>query len=151
MQTSNEHAVNVLNDLIKTTLDSVGGYKEAEENADQPQLKSLFAQNLQKREQLASQLQNEVRALGGDPQTNQGILGMAHNKFVDIKNAVTGGGSDKSIVEEVERGEDHIKEKFEKVASDSELPPSVRNIVLTACQSIKADHDQVSQLKRTMH
>lgn len=151
MQTSNEHAVNVLNDLIKTTLDSVGGYKEAEENADAMQLKSLFSQNLQKREQLASQLQNEVRALGGEPQMSQGILGMAHNKFVDIKNAITGGGSDKAVVEEVERGEDHIKDKFESAASDNDLPPTVRSIVLTACQSIKADHDQVSRLKHSMH
>lgn len=151
MQTSNEHAVNVLNDLIKTTLDSVGGYKEAEENADQPQLKSLFAQNLQKREQLASQLQNEVRALGGDPQTNQGILGMAHNKFVDIKNALTGGPNDKSVIDEVERGEDVIKAKYEAAIKDSDLPTELRTVLNEAYTSVKQDHDEISRIKHSMH
>jgi len=150
MQTSNEHAVDVLNGLIKTTLDSVGGYRDAAENADRSQYKAMFSQRVGRREQLAHELQQEVRALGGDPQTEQGILGKAHNRFLDLKNALTG-GDDKSVIDEVERGEDHIKEKFQNALEDEDLPANVRTIVSRAYQNVKADHDEISRIKHSLH
>jgi uncharacterized protein (TIGR02284 family) len=150
MANTSEHACNVLNGLIKTTLDSVGGYQEAAENADNSRFKGMFAERAMKREQLALELQEEVRALGGDPQRDQGMLGKAHNKFVDLKNALTG-GSDKAVIDEVERGEDHIKEKFEDALEDDDLPPAVRTKVARAYESIKADHAEVSRIKHTLH
>lgn len=147
----NDHAVGVLNGLIKTTLDSVGGYREAAENADAAQYKAMFAERALKRQSLAGELQQEVRALGGEPETDQGVVGKMHNKFVDLKNAVTGGGSDKAIIDEVERGEDHIRDKFVDALKDDDLPASARDCISRACNSIKADHDEVSRLKRTLH
>jgi uncharacterized protein (TIGR02284 family) len=149
MQT-NDHAVDVLNNLIKTTLDSVGGYEEAAENADRSQYKTMFAERASKRRQLAQELQQEVRSLGGDPKEEQGIAGKAHNMFVDIKNALTG-GDDKSVIDEVERGEDHIKEKFEQALKDDDLPESVRASLSRFYQSVKADHDEVARIKHTLH
>jgi len=147
---STEHAVDVLNGLIKTTLDSVGGYQEAAENADASQFKSMFAERASKRRMLAQELQQEVRTLGGEPETDQGIVGKAHNKFVDIKNALTG-GDDKSVIDEVERGEDHIKAKFEKAMKDDDLPANVRSSLSRFYASVKADHDEVSRIKHTLH
>ncbi len=150
MADRNEHAVDVLNDLIKTTLDSVNGYREAAENADRSQYKGMFADRAIKREQLAQELQQEVRALGGEPKTDQSMLGKAHNKFVDLKNALTG-GSDKAVIDEVERGEDHIRDKFKDALEDDDLPPQVRSKVERFYQSVKADHDEVSRIKHTLH
>ncbi len=150
MADRNEHAVDVLNDLIKTTLDSVNGYREAAENADRSQYKGMFADRAVKRERLARELQDEVRALGGDPQTDQSMLGKAHNKFVDLKNALTG-GSDKAVIDEVERGEDHIRDKFKDALDDDDLPAQVRSKVERFYQSVKADHDEVSRIKHTLH
>jgi uncharacterized protein (TIGR02284 family) len=150
MQHSNEHAVEVLNGLIKTTLDSVGGYRDAAESVDDTQCKTLFRDRASMRQQLASKLQQEVRMLGGEPQTDQGVVGKMHNKFVELKSAVTG-SSDKAVVDEVERGEDHIKERFEDALEDGELPASVRTTVSSAYQSIKADHDEISRIKHTLH
>jgi uncharacterized protein (TIGR02284 family) len=150
MRDNSEHAVDVLNGLIKTTLDSVNGYREAAENADRSQYKGMFAERAMKREQLARDLQDEVRALGGDPQRDQGMLGAAHNKFVDLKSALTG-GSDKAVIEEVERGEDHIRDRFKHALEDDDLPPQVRSTVERLYRSVKADHDEVSRIKHTLH
>jgi uncharacterized protein (TIGR02284 family) len=150
MRESNEHAVDVLNGLIKTTLDSVGGYRDAAENADRSQYKAMFADRAAKREQLARELQQQVRTLGGEPKTEQGMLGKMHNEFVDLKNALTG-GDDKAVIDEVERGEDHIKERFEDALDDEDLPPNVRTVVARAYQSVKADHDEVSRIKHSLH
>jgi len=150
MQQSNEHAVDVLNGLIKTTLDSVGGYRDAAETIDDSECKTLFSDRASKRQQLATQLQQHVVTLGGEPETDQGIVGKMHNKFVELKNAVTG-GSDKAVIDEVERGEDYIRDKFKDALEDNDLPASVRSTVVSAFESIAADHDEISRLKHTLH
>ena len=150
MDAANDHAVKVLNSLIETTLDSANGYEEAAQNTQDSQLRSMFSQRATKRMELSRELQQEVRTFGGEPQDHQSLLGKAHNKFVDVKNAVTG-GSDKAVVDEVERGEDVIKAKFEKAMDDSDLPSQARQLVNRAFVSIKADHDEISQLKHSMH
>jgi uncharacterized protein (TIGR02284 family) len=150
MRDNTEHACDVLNGLIKTTLDSVGGYKDAADSADNSRFKGMFAERAMKREQLARELQEEVRALGGDPKEHQSLIGKAHNEFVNLKAALTR-NDDKAVIDEVERGEDHIKERFEDALEDNDLPPSVRTKVARACESIRADHDEVSRIKHTLH
>ena len=147
MSNPNEHAVKVLNSLIETTLDSANGYKEAAENAENGDLKTLFSERSLKRHKLTGDLQQEVRSFGGEPDDHRSLLGKAHNSFVDLKAAVTGHDT-KAIINEVERGEDFIKAKFEKAAADAELPANVRDLVTRAAADIKADHDTVSALKK---
>jgi uncharacterized protein (TIGR02284 family) len=147
---TNDHAVKLLNSLIETALDSAHGYQEASKTVKDPQLRTLFASRAQRREQISSQLQGEVRSFGGDPQTDQSMAGRAHNTLMNLKNAVMA-GSDKSVIDEVERGEDVIKRKFEKAASDADLPPSAREIVTRFYGDIKSDHDDISRLKHQLH
>jgi len=151
MQTSNDHAVKVLNSLIETTLDSANGYKEAADHADSPEYKSLFAERAQRRTDLARQLQQEVRSFGGEPEDDQSLLGKLHNKFVGVKDAMSPDDGDKAIINEVERGEDVIKAKYQAAARDEDLPATVRTLVTTAYGSVKADHDQISQLKHQLN
>ena len=150
MQASNERAVKVLNSLIETTLDSANGYRDAADATDNPEFKTMFAARSAKRLELTRQLQQEVRSFGGKPEDDQSVLGKVHNKFTELKAKVTG-SSDKSVIDEVERGEDVIKAKFEKAKEQEDLPPSARQVVTTAYASIRADHDEISRLKRELH
>jgi len=147
---STDHAVHVLNSLIETTLDSANGYREAAENVENPELRSMFEQRASRRAEISSQLQGEVRSFGGEPKTDQSTLGAMHNKFVELKSSLSG-GSDKAVVDEVERGEDVIKAKFEKATEDDDLPSSARELVQRAYGMIQADHDDISRLKHQMH
>jgi len=144
-----EHAVKVLNSLIETTLDSANGYKEAAENTKNPQHRTMFAERCSKRMALARELQAEVRTFGGEPEDDQSLLGKAHNRFVDLKNALAG-GDDKAVINEVERGEDFIKAKFMKAADDIELPAAIRQRLSNAYAEVKADHDEVSRIKHQL-
>ena len=151
MHTESEHAVKVLNSLIETTLDSANGYREAAENAREGELKTLFAERAQRRMEITRQLQQEVRTFGGEPEDDQSLLGKAHNKFVDLKNALMGGRDDTAVIDEVERGEDFIKGKFEAALRDDELPMDARQVVTRVAESIRADHDQISAMKHARH
>lgn len=151
MHNEREHAVKVLNSLIETTLDSANGYREAAENAREGELKTLFTERAQRRMEITRELQQEVRTFGGEPEDDQSMLGKAHNKFVGLKNAVMGGSDDTAVIDEVERGEDVIKGKYEAALRDDELPVDARQVVTRIAASIRADHDQISAMKHARH
>src|SRR3546814_1430053 len=98
---------------------------------------------------VASQLQAEVRRLGGNPEDDSSLMAAAHHTFMNLKQAFTG-NEDKAIIEEVERGEDYIKAKFEAALTDRELMPSSEAVIREAYTSVRAGHDRASALKHSM-
>jgi uncharacterized protein (TIGR02284 family) len=98
---------------------------------------------------VVEELRSEVRRLGGNPEDDGSFLGKAHQRFEDLKSAVTG-GDDKSIINEVERGEDYLKEKFETALNADTLSGETRSVVERCYQSVRSGHDQISQLKHGM-
>lgn len=136
----------ILKTLTSTLNDSVNGYREAAEHAEGNQFQHIFRDNAAERERVAGELQGEVRRLGGTPDEDGTVLGKTHQIFLDLKSAVMG-RDDKAIVNEVERGEDYLKEKFETALADTNLAPESRDIVERAYQSVRKGHDQISQLK----
>ena len=138
--------VTVLNTLIATLLDSIEGYQKSAENVENPRFAELFNERAQERQQVVTRLQAAVAEAGGTPEDDASTLGSMHRVFVDLKSAVTG-TDDKAIVNEVERGEDYLKEKFETAMRNTDLSARAQAAVNEAWTSVKAGHDQMSQLK----
>lgn len=147
--TPNEREVDTLNSLIKTTIDSVDGYRSAAEDAENGTYRSIFFDRANERSAVADRLQAYVRELGGEPNTDGSVAAGAHRAFMDLKSAVTG-KDDTAVVAEVERGEDLIKHKFEEAMSDSDLSPETRSLIDSCYKSVKEGHDQMSQLKHRL-
>ena len=144
-----DHDVKVLNDLIETTIDSANGYEEAAKDADNTRFAGTFASRAQERAQVTSQLQRQVRMLGAEPEDDGTVLAKAHRMFVNLRKSL--GESDTAVVDEVERGEDHIKAKFEQALKDEALSPPTRTVILQAYVSVKTGHDQMRDLKHALH
>lgn len=142
------HDISTLNGLIATTLDSVDGYTEAAKDSENSRFGALFTSRAGERREIASRLQQEVTALGGDPEDDGTVLAGAHRMFLNLKSAVTG-SDDKAIINEVEAGEDHIKAKFEDALGDMELSPAVRDLIETCYTSVKAGHDEMRDIKHS--
>ena len=145
----NDHDISTLNSLIATTLDSVEGYEEAAKDDEQGRYRTLFAARANERRQVASQLQAEVRRLGGEPSQGGTALGGAHRMFVNLKASVLG-HDEQAIVNEVERGEDHIKSKFESALKDDELSQPTRAAIDQGYRSVREGHDQMRDLKHKL-
>lgn len=140
------HDIKVLNDLITTTLDSADGYDEAAKDAKNPTFKNLFSQWARERRQVVGELQNEVRALGGEPEGDGSVLASAHRAFLNVRESLSRG--DRSVVEEVERGEDYIKAKFEDALNDDDLSEDIRPALGRAYDSVIEGHAQARNLKQ---
>ena len=149
MDNDNKSAgVSTLNTLIATTIDSITGYEDSAKNIDNERFREIFRKRADERQSVVESLRAEVRRLGGDPEESGSFLGKAHQRFEDLKAAITG-RDEKAIINEVERGEDYLKEKFE-AALDSGLSGESRSVVEQAFLSVRAGHDQISQLKHGM-
>ena len=66
-----------------------------------------------------------------------------------LKDIVTG-KDDQAIVNEVERGEDVIKARYEKAMSDEDLSPATKTLITDCYSSVKRGHDQMRDLKHSM-
>lgn len=143
---SQQHSIDTVNDLITTTIDSIDGYREAAEDAQSSQFRSIFFDRANERQQVADELQQYVRSAGGTIADSGSLAAGAHRAFLNLRDAVTG-SDDEAIIAEVERGEDYIKNKFETALADDDLDNEARSIVSRCYQSIKQGHDQMSNLK----
>ena len=149
MNDNTTDGIGTLNTLIATTIDSVTGYEESATNVENERFREIFRERASERQRVVEDLRAEVRRLGGNPEDDGSFLGKAHQRFEDMKAAVTG-RDEKAIINEVERGEDYIKEKFETALNNSDLSGESRAVVERAYQSVRSGHDQISQLKHGM-
>ncbi len=145
----NDAAISVLNDLIETSKDGVNGFRAAADAVESAEAKAVFLSRVQYIERAVVELQDAVRRLGGDPEDSGSFMGKTHQRFLDLKAAITG-RDDKAIINEVERGEDYLKEKFETALSSGDLSSETRAVVERAYQSVRSGHDQISRLKHGM-
>jgi uncharacterized protein (TIGR02284 family) len=144
----NDHDIKILNTLIRTTLDSYKGFNEACEDSE-GRHSQFFQQMASERSQVASQLQAQVASLGGDPEDDSSFTAAAHRGFMDLKQAVMG-ESDQAVIEEVERGEDYLKAKYEAALKDQEISPQTRQVIEQAYASVRKGHDTASAMKHQM-
>lgn len=145
---TNEDHIKLVNGLVETTIDSADGYAEAAKDADASRYQDLFQRRAQERRSVASELQDEVRRLGGEPKEDGTILAAAHRAFLNLKDAVTKG--DEAVVSEVEAGEDYIKGKYEKALKDTDVEPETRRVIEKAWASVKEGHDQMRDIKHML-
>src|SRR4028118_2291161 len=106
-----------LDDLITTTLDSVRGFEESAENAPDGRFTPFFREMAQERREVVSQLQAHSRSLGGSPTEQGSIAAALHRRWEDLRAAL--GGGDTAVIQEVERGEDYLKEEYERALNDT--------------------------------
>jgi uncharacterized protein (TIGR02284 family) len=145
----NQDDKTVINTLLATLTDSINGYRDSAENIQNGSFKQLFLDSAEERSRVAEDLRAEVRRLGGDPNDDGSFMGKSHQVFLDLKSAITG-RDDKAIINEVERGEDYLKEKFETALQSDKLTGDTRTVVERAWTSVRTGHDRVAEIKHRM-
>ncbi len=141
----NENAISVLNNLIETCKDGELGFKTAAEGLTNAAIKAKFLEYSRQRAEMARQLQNEVRTLGGDPEKSGSVSGSLHRGWLDIKSAITG-KDDHAIVAEAERGEDVAKSAYENALKEA-LPDSALTVVQQQAAKVRQAHDNVRDIR----
>jgi len=145
---SGNHDTSKLDDLITAIIDSARGYENAAEHADAERYAGFFREMAGERRGVAADLQAASRALGGTPSELGSAAATLHRRWEDLRTAL--GGGDEAIVKEVERGEDYLKEEFERVLADERMSVEALEAVRAAYQSVKRGHDSASRMKHAL-
>mgnify|MGYP003145569334 CR=1 FL=1 len=118
--------MNILEDLARTTFDSIEGYSKAAEKANDPDLKRQLQEHAQRRHATLNKLNAEIETAGGASVQEGSVKGSLHRVWLDIDSAFANG--DEAAAERVEEGEDYLARKFSE-ALDSHLDASTRTTV----------------------
>ena len=148
--TTNEKLVEELNDLIEINNDRINGYeKAADESKDRDvDLQAIFHKMADESRGYKAELTEEVRRLGGDPEststTNSGKL---YRVWMDVK-AIFTGKDRQAILENCEFGEDAAQKAYNMaLASDAEMSAETRNLITDQQSKLKTSHDLIKKYR----
>lgn len=137
-----------LDDLIVTTIDSILGYEHSAEMADRDRYTEFFIAMAAERRQVVEALSARSRELGGTPATYGSTAGTVHRRIEDLRHAL--GGGDKAILSEIERGEDYLKEEFERALADKYISSGTNGVIQVCFDSVMRGHDRTNKLKDSL-
>jgi uncharacterized protein (TIGR02284 family) len=145
MAESTQEFISTLNDLIETCKEGERGFREAADGISGTDLKSILNEYARQRSQFASELQNQVIRLGGDPEKSGSVSGSMHRGWINLKSAITG-KDDHSILAECERGEDSAVKNYQE-ALEKDLPSDLRSVVEDQYQDILDAHNRIKSMR----
>jgi len=140
----NQETVETLQELVQVNIDSRDGFRYSAEKMDIPAVVTYFEELAAQRDAQAAELQDLIAASGEEPKDSGSFAASLHRSWLGIKEAL--GGGDQSVLNEAERGEDKIKEKYEEALQNNPAT-AVSDLLHRHMQNIKASHDRVRELR----
>jgi uncharacterized protein (TIGR02284 family) len=145
MAESTKSYASTLNNLIETCKDGEEGFRDAAEHIERQDLRSIFNEYSRQRTQFASELQNLVSRIGGDPENTGSVAASLHRGWINVKSAVTG-RDDNAILSECERGEDSAVHNYQDALAH-DLPSDIRSVVEEQYRQVLEAHNRIKSLR----
>jgi uncharacterized protein (TIGR02284 family) len=134
-----------LEKLIDFLRDSHQGFTDLGNHLQDEKAKLFFLKETQERANFAGELENELHRLGVKDVEQSGMIsGKVHRAWGELKAHL--GGSDHTILETAEQGEDAIKKAYAE-ALDTHLPGDVRDLLTRQQAHIQHSHDTVKAFR----
>ena len=149
MENSNEELVKHLKHLVTICNDGIHGYQNAAEDADSEALKAMFYEYSAQRRTAISQLNREIKRLGGTTDEGGGPLGAMHRAWMDLKVAMST-KDDKAVLGACVTGEKAAVNAYDDVLAEDYLPAELRSILNEQHLDIKDALYQVDTLHQTI-
>jgi uncharacterized protein (TIGR02284 family) len=129
--------------------DQVRLYARAAEISDAHAPADAIRSVWNERQALLQEFQGKLHALGVTDESHGTLLGAGHKAFLEARAAVS--DDTKAAIEEVERGEDYLRDEIEKRTRDDDLSAEIRSFLSGVLPRIKPGHDRIAQIKRALH
>lgn len=145
---NNMKSIEVLNDLIEISNDRVKGYKKAiaELRAEDEDLKPVFSEMIHESHRHKAELSEEVRLLGGDPESGITASGWIYRAWVSMKASITGTGRD-NILTSCEFGEDAAQNAYFHAIGSEGINNGLRNLLSDQKNELSNSHERIRTLR----
>lgn len=128
--------IDVLRDTTKMLIDSQKGYAKAAEVTDDDYiLHGDFVQRGHDREKLIAEFQLQTTSLGGEPETDGGMLGSLHRAMTDFSSMFR--DDEKAALSAIDDGEEQLA-KYIEGKLDEDITPETRSLLQKAHTSARA-------------
>jgi uncharacterized protein (TIGR02284 family) len=134
-----------VHDVISTCRDAEQGFRGAAQAVNARTMKEMFQQYSAQRAQFAAELQGAVKALGFETTDPQGLGGMLHAGWMNLKGLLTGHDVH-AILVEAERGEDWSEKTYRSALSKT-LPPEIAAIIQKQFEEVQEAHNRIRSLR----
>lgn len=149
MTNQHEQVIKTLNRLIKLCDDGNKGYKNAAEQIENEEIRTILYRLSQQCALFEAELKTEVRNLGGivsdsGPDEAEGtLLGNLHRKWIDLKDKLSSKEYE-AILEECKRGDKVATEAYQEALKEN-LPSYIKEIVTNQHQLIRGAYIQLEE------
>lgn len=135
-----------LHKLAQVNLDSYAGFHAAAEEVHDAPLRELFTDIALQRKHQADRLRGLIAAEGQTPPDDSpSALAKIHHWWMQAHTKVSTDDT-KAVLEEAERGEDHIKAAYEQTLKDV-AGSSVTDLLNDQYATVKRQHDRIRDLR----
>lgn len=146
MKSIYEKSISILNNLIETCKDGQHGFATAAKDAKDAELGRVFSQYASQRADYIRELQQRVRAVGGDPDKHGSVSGSLHRGWINLKSAMSS-NEPHAVLAECERGEDAAVANYRAALNETELDSESRALVQRQAAGVQEAHDRIKQLR----
>jgi uncharacterized protein (TIGR02284 family) len=135
--------------VIEVLHDGERGFASLSEHLKEPRLKLYFKEEAVNRGRFAAELETALSTVVGKQVEEGGTAaGTAHRVWGEVKGSL--GGSDHTLLETAEQGEDAAKKAYNEALQVTDAPASVRAILLKQQPHINTSHDRVKSFRDTI-
>jgi uncharacterized protein (TIGR02284 family) len=136
----------ILNGLLETCRDGQEGFHHAAEHVRNADCQALFHELAVQRQLYAGELQTLLQSLHEGAAQSGTIAGALHRGWMDLKSLVTS-GSESSLLQECERGDDAAVAQYREVLDHDEMPQNARHIVQRQLDGLESARDRIHSLR----
>lgn len=138
----------VLNELIEITRDGEHFYQHAETAVHDPRLKAVFHDMALAKTQIIQALALKVAENQEHPAEGGTVSGALRQLYADTRARLANDG-DATYVAQLESAEDRLLHAFEEALEEAD--PELRTVLSAELPNVRAGHDRMSELKRTLN
>lgn len=117
-----------LHELLHFVNDRVEGYKKAVEESQDPQRRGYYQQLVSQSQRFASELNDQLRRLGGGQETRTTLKGKLHRRFMAAAAVFTGHDEETVLASNI-HGEQWATKAYEEALNDHALVGPARQLV----------------------
>jgi uncharacterized protein (TIGR02284 family) len=138
--------VAVLNGLAQSCKAGERGFKRAAEGVKDRELRVLLITYSEQRAQFASELEEVIRSLGGDPGESENLAVAAHQGWLDLE-MVVADEDETGVITQCENGEKAVLDAYDE-ALQSHLPGDARALIDKQRALVEIGYQRLQTIER---
>src|SRR5689334_11423999 len=132
--------------VIEVLHDGEKGFQSLGEQLKDPKAKSYFVEESATRRKFASELESALGSATGEKVSEGGTAsGAIHRTWGEFKAKM--GGSDHTLLDTAEQGEDAAKKAYEEVLKMNDVPAPIQSVLRKQQTHILQSHDRVKAMR----